>query len=35
MKIHLAFSGANVLEVPVLQMSHKDRLNLRDLYLPL
>lgn len=34
MEIHLALS-ANVLVVPVLQLSHKDRLSLRDLCLPL
>lgn len=36
METHLALSGANVLVVPVLQLSHKDRLSLRDrLSLPL
>lgn len=33
MEIHLALSGANVFVVPVLQLSQKDRLSLRDLYL--
>lgn len=30
MEIHLVLSGANVLVVSVLQLSHKDRLSLRD-----
>lgn len=28
METHLALSGANVLVLPVLQLSHKDRLSL-------